>query len=149
MQEKEEQKMNHKEVKEKKIYSPQVNDRNDTQVKLKENKIENNFCRICKVNIASRISRKTVTQTAQGDLERQDSKKVNMIITSLVQVTKKNMINMNTIRNANKFIYTNLKFRIILIENLKKLPSLLPVDHSMITACELWLTSIHQEVYLA
>ena len=60
--------MNHKEMKEK-IYSPQVNERNDTLVKLKENKIENNFCWICKVNIASRISGKTVTQTAQGDLE--------------------------------------------------------------------------------
>ena len=83
-------------------------------------------------------------------LNGRDNKKVNMIITSIVQVTKKNMINMKTIRNANKFIYTNLKFkRIILIENLKKLPSLLPVDHSMITACELWLTSIHLEVYLA
>ena len=127
-------------------YPPQFNEGNGILVKLKENKIENNFCWICKVNIASRISGKAETQTTQGDLERQDSNETEYDnhINSSDHKEKRDQYEHYKKRQK---ICTDLKLKALnLIEDLKKLPSLSPDDDSTITACDIQLTSLHQGV---
>ena len=129
------------------VYPPQINEGNDILVKLKENKIENNFCWICKVSISSKISGKAETQTAQGDFERQDSSNESEYDNHINNSEHKEKKDQYEHYKKCQQICTDLKLRAVnLIENLKKLPSLLPDDDSLITACEIQLTTLHQEV---
>ena len=113
---------------------------------MKENKIENNFHWKCKVSISSRISRKAETQIAHGDIEMQDSNESEYDdhINSSDHKEKRNQYEHYKKRQQ---ICSDLKLKAVnLIEDLKKLPSLSPDDDSTITACEIQLTSLHQEV---
>ena len=129
------------------VYPPQINEGNDILVKLKENKIENNFCWICKVSISSKISGKAETQTAQSDFERQDSSNESEYDNHINSSEHKEKRDQYERFKKREQICSNLKWKAVnLIEDLKKLPSLSPDDDSLITACEIQLTTLHQEV---
>ena len=116
---------------------------NDILVKLKENMIENNFCKVCKVNISSILSGNA---QAQASLERQDSNESEYEIHINSLDHKENKANYEHYHICKKE-YHNLKSNALsIIEQLKKIPLLSSEDDSTITTYEKELLVIHQDV---
>ena len=116
---------------------------NDLLVKLKENMIENNLCKVCKVNISSILSGNA---QAQVSLERQDSNESEYEIHINSLDHKENKANYEHYHTC-KQEYNNLKSNALsIIEQLKKIPLLSSEDDSTITTYEKELLVIHQDV---
>ena len=116
---------------------------NDLPVLLKENMIENNFCKICEVNISSDVS--GIAQ-AQASLERQDSNESEYEIHINSLDHKENKVNYEHYRKCEQE-YNDLKSKALsTIDQLKKLPFLSSEDDSKITTYEKELLVIHRDV---